>query len=368
MAVIRKRRVRGRTVLPGEGQDGDVQISSSGATIRLTGKTAGMALAVLLAAIGIVHYSGIMDQKADAPRQTAVGAGQVDSVVAQPADNKAPVVINAMIEPSSPSASTALEVRYDVNDPEGDAVTCDIRWFVDAQVVLEGTNTTLQPGPYREGSTVYAEVVPADRYSSGTVFTTSPVTIPNTPTSVTAVTLSPARAYLGSIITATPAGMGLDGDPIQFQYQWRVNGSPVGAASSQNVFDTTGLRKRDSISVMVTYSTGQASAGPVISNTLILENRKPVITSVPQTGLQGSTYLYQVVAMDPDGDTLKYRLQKFPEGMTIDSSAGLIRWELPKGVMFTGRNEVKVAVMVDDGDGGTDSQEYSLVLTDVLVY
>src|SRR5512139_2254085 len=231
MAVIRKRRIKGRTVLPGEGQGGDVQISSSGATIRLTGKTAGMALAVVLAAIGIVRYSGIMDQQAGAPRQTAAGAGQADSVVARPADNKAPAVISAMIEPSSPSASTALEVRYDVNDPEGDAVTCDIRWFVDAQVVQEGTSSTLQPGPYRQGSTVYAEVIPADQYSSGTVFTTSPVTIPNTPTSVAAVTLSPETAYLGSIITATPSGVGLDGDPLQFQYPWRVNGSPVGAST-----------------------------------------------------------------------------------------------------------------------------------------
>jgi hypothetical protein len=273
-----------------------------------------------------------------------------------------------MIEPSSPSASTVLEVRYDVNDPEGDAVTCDIRWFVDAQVVQEGKSSTLQPGPYRQGSTVYAEVIPADQYSSGTAFTTSPVSIPNTPTSVTAVTLSPETAYLGSIITATLSGEGLDGDPLQFQYQWRVNGSPVGASTGQNIFDTTGLHKRDSISVMVTYSTGQTSVGPISSNTLILQNRKPVISSVPQMGLQGSAYLYQVVATDPDGDMLKYRLEKFPEGMTIDPAAGLIRWELPKGVMFSGRNEVKVAVMVDDGDGGTDSQEYSIVLTDVLVY
>jgi len=367
MAVIRKRRIKGRTVLPGEGQIGDVQISSSGATIRLTWKTAGMALLVVLAAIGIVRYSGIMDRPAGIPHQSAVGAGQADSAVAQPAENKSPVVINAMIEPSSPSVSTVLEVRYDVNDPEGDAVTCDIRWFVDAQVVQEGTSTTLQPGPYRQGSTVYAEVIPADQYSSGTVFTTSPVTIPNTPTSVTAVTLSPETAYLGSIITATPSEIGLDGNSVHFQYQWRVNGSPVGASTGQNVFDTTGLRKRDSISVMVTYSTGQATAGPISSNTLILQNRKPVITSVPQMGLQGGTYLYQVVATDPDGDMLKYRLQKFPDGMAIDPS-GLIRWELPKGVMFTGRNEVKVAVMVEDGDGGTDSQEYSIVLTDVLVY
>ena len=368
MAVSRKRRVKGRIVPPGEGPVGDVQISSCGATIRITWKTDGIALVVILAAIGMIRSSGIMDQQVDVPRQPVAGARQADSAAARPADNRAPVVINAAIEPSDPSAESALQVRYDVNDPEGDAVTNEIRWYVDSQLVQEGESSTLQPGSYRPGSSVHAEIIPADKYSSGSVFMTSPVTIQNIPLAVTAVTLSPETAYLGSIITATPSVTGPDSDPIKFQFQWRVNENPVGAPSGQNFFNTAGLHKRDRISAMVTYTTGQDSAGPISSNTVILQNRKPEITSSPPLGVQGGTYLYRIAAKDPDGDKLTYRLEKFPEGMTIDSSTGLVTWALPKGVLFSGRNEVKIMVMVDDGDGGMDTQEYSIVLNDFLVF
>lgn len=368
MAVFRKRHRKGRIVPASEERGGDVQISSSGATIRLTWRTGGLVLAVVLAVVVLIRYSGIMDQRTDVSHQAGAGAGQAGSAGMRPADNKSPAVVNAVIVPSDPSATTTLEVSYIVNDPEGDAVTSQFRWFVDGNLVQDGPGSTLQPGSYREGSSVRAEIIPADQYSSGSVFATAPVIIPKAMPEVTAVTLSPESAYLGSLITATPSGAGLDGAPITFQYQWRVNGSPVGTPSSQNLFDTSGLRKRDSVSVMGTYSDGQVSFGPIGSNTIILQNRKPEIVSRPPLGLQGGNYLYQVVARDPDGDSLKYRLERFPQGMAIDTSTGLITWVLPKGVLFSGRNEIKVAVMVDDGDGGTDSQEYEIVLNDVLVY
>ena len=53
--------------------------------------------------------------------------------------------------------------------------------------------------------------------------------------------------------------------------------------------------------------------------------------------------------------------------MTIDASSGLIRWELPKAHMFTGRNEAAVSITVDDRDGGTDSQEFTIIFTDLYV-
>jgi hypothetical protein len=78
-------------------------------------------------------------------------------------------------------------------------------------------------------------------------------------------------------------------------------------------------------------------------------------------------YVYQVTAKDPDGDPLTYRLDRFPKGMTIDGSSGLIRWEPEKGQMFTGRNEVVVSVTVDDGDGGTDTQEFTLIINELYI-
>ena len=84
-------------------------------------------------------------------------------------------------------------------------------------------------------------------------------------------------------------------------------------------------------------------------------NATPVITTTPiQAGTQGTTYSYDVNAMDPDGDTLTYSLvpslvapslvEPVPFGMTIDQASGVISWT---PAAQTGDN--LVTVQVSDG-------------------
>ena len=370
MAGPRQRPSKRRIVLPQADQGGDIQISTSGAKIRLTWTTLGVLIVILLAILAVMHYRG--NRKGNAPAGSAgravIGSVQSDDAAARPADNKPPLVSSAVIIPGQPGADTALGISYSASDPEGDALTLDFRWYVDSVLVQSGSNNSLQPGPYHKGSTVYAEVVPADQYSTGTSFTTSPVVIVNSPPSVSSVTLGSDTAYIGAVLTATAQGRDPDVDEITYTYQWRVNGNPVGKPVRENTFDTSALHKKDIVSVMVDFTDGTASGGPVLSNSVVLQNRKPEITSTAPVALQGRVYSYAVAARDPDGDVLKYRLDRCPEGMTIDPASGQIRWELPKDMMFPGRNEVQVKVTVDDGDGGVASQEFSIILTDVLTY
>ncbi len=100
---------------------------------------------------------------------------------------------------------------------------------------------------------------------------------------------------------------------------------------------------------------------------VFIQNRKPEITSSAPESLQGSSYTYQVTAKDPDGDALRYRLEQAPAGMTIDENTGLIQWSLKKDTMYSGRNEAKVRVVADDGDGGTAAQDFTIVFTDLYV-
>jgi len=56
-------------------------------------------------------------------------------------------------------------------------------------------------------------------------------------------------------------------------------------------------------------------------------NQPPTITSTAiTTATVGQAYSYDVVATDPDGDTLTYFLVGSPVGMTINSTSGLIAW------------------------------------------
>ncbi|MBL8823222.1 MAG: tandem-95 repeat protein [Planctomycetia bacterium] len=90
----------------------------------------------------------------------------------------------------------------------------------------------------------------------------------------------------------------------------------------------------------------------------VIENQAPVITSSPKTtGTSGTLYLYDVLASDPDGDTLTYSLTQFQAGMTIDAQ-GRVRWMVPQA-----QGSVDIGITITDGRGGVTNQTYQLTVT-----
>lgn len=76
-------------------------------------------------------------------------------------------------------------------------------------------------------------------------------------------------------------------------------------------------------------------------------NTPPVITSIPVTTAKaGVEYSYNVFATDPNGDNLTYSLLAYPNGMTINSSTGLITW-IPTNNQI---RDYEVEVEVSDGE------------------
>lgn len=76
-------------------------------------------------------------------------------------------------------------------------------------------------------------------------------------------------------------------------------------------------------------------------------NKPPVITSTPVTTAKvGVEYSYHVFATDPNGDNLTYSLLAYPNGMTINSSTGLITW-IPTNNQV---REYEVEIEVSDGE------------------
>jgi len=89
----------------------------------------------------------------------------------------------------------------------------------------------------------------------------------------------------------------------------------------------------------------------------ITENQAPIITSIPITSVTvGETYVYDVKATDPDGDTLTYSLSTKPTGMTIGPATGLIKWT-PKA-----KGNYAVTVKVSDG-ALSDTQSFTIVVS-----
>lgn len=97
----------------------------------------------------------------------------------------------------------------------------------------------------------------------------------------------------------------------------------------------------------------------------ILQNRpaggSPLISSMPPVvAMQGVPYSYQVVATDAENDSLTYKLDTYPSGMTI-SESGLILW-----VPATTQVGQQLAVVrVTDSSGLYSTQPYVVVVANV---
>ena len=88
----------------------------------------------------------------------------------------------------------------------------------------------------------------------------------------------------------------------------------------------------------------------------------PAITSLPETfALIGSTYAYDVLANDIDGDALTYELAVAPAAMSIEAGTGRLRWQ--PGSAQAGLHAV--SVVVSDGRGGSSMQSFSVLASTV---
>ena len=83
----------------------------------------------------------------------------------------------------------------------------------------------------------------------------------------------------------------------------------------------------------------------------------PRILSKPGAPLSDGEFRYRVEAVDPDGDRmLRYELAEGPDGMTIDSRSGQLRWKPTREQI----GNFSIAVVVDDLNGGKSRQRFDL--------
>ena len=114
-------------------------------------------------------------------------------------------------------------------------------------------------------------------------------------------------------------------------------------------------------SLVVTDNDGNDSDPDTVTITITesAENLPPSITSMPLTVASVDyEYVYPVIASDPNGDTLTCALSTCPDGMAIDESA-VVRWTPTTDQI----SDHQISLLVDDGNGGTDTQTYWVRVT-----
>lgn len=179
----------------------------------------------------------------------------------------------------------------------------------------------------------------------------SPEVIADTPPGITSLKISPEIPVTGDKIKALVETYDKENDYVRLDYYWSING----VQSSESSDTLSHIFKRgDRISLTVIPDDDKRKGNPK-SLTIIIGNSLPSIQPIPGShAFDGSEYSYQVKAADPDGDTLTFSLKSTPDGMTIDPSKGLIRWNVPPD--FKGK--FPYTVSVTDGSGGVATQEF----------
>jgi hypothetical protein len=167
----------------------------------------------------------------------------------------------------------------------------------------------------------------------------------NTAPEIVSIKLSPKLVYPGTKIKAEVEGSDKDGNEITFYYEWKKDDKILPDATT-NELDTTGFKKGELVTLYATPFDGKKKGKTRWSTTIMITNRSPEITSIPSAAVSNGKYVYEVKAVDPDGDTLTFSLEGAPSGMTIDPTTGIIQWNIPPEA----KRIYSIRIVVTDGD------------------
>lgn len=296
-------------------------------------------LAALVGAVAVAGCSGAPKQ------QSEVQQGQANSS-------------GVHLSPDPAFAASQISVVFD--DPWIDPAKCQFLWRRDG-VVIEGAKTSsLDPTQFSKGQRISVVVSVADSAGANKTELTARVEVVNSPPKVFGATLLMTATTGTAEIHANVRSTDPDADPVTYDYRWFKNDAPLGGESGPSLA-VNKLERGDRVVVEVIASDGQSSSPPFLGEALTIENRPPQFTSQPRAPrATDAEYRYQVVAVDLDGDQLRYELVNAPEGMTVDPT-GVVVWRLPAQTERRGDHAVRIKVT--DSKGGEAVQEFSIHLT-----
>jgi hypothetical protein len=225
-------------------------------------------------------------------------------------------------------------------------------WEINGAVVAGESSSRLKTGRFKRGDSVRVKLLQSG--GSETVIS-EPAVVQNAPPRIVSIKIEPMPPTKRDLLIPKITAADADGDPITYTYKWsKEDGSVAGTEAN---LQGSLFNKKEKIILEVLPSDGQVN-GPLFNTAVILGNALPKITSIPAS-FSGKEFSYQVTAEDPDQDPLVYSLSKAPDGMTIDSKTGLIKWAFTQKDAGTHPIEIEVS----DSEGAGDIQRFDLPLS-----
>jgi hypothetical protein len=269
--------------------------------------------------------------------------------------NSPPVVTSVTLLPEKPNKESELNPIIRSQDPDGDPVIYHYQWMRNDEEIIGENKDTLKSGSFKKGDLIRVKVTPSDGKIDGKPFLSDPVKILNSPPLIQEVRIEPKMASARDHLRVYVRSFDADGDFVYFSYQWEKNGVLLNEEKAETL-DRSRFKKGDSIAVMVTPEDRESQGFPKKSEPLIISNSPPVIISSPPTSTEGTEYVYNVKASDPDNDPILFSLKSVPKGMEVDKNTGLIRWQIrPED-----RGPHLIEIEASDNSGARSVQRYTL--------
>jgi hypothetical protein len=250
-----------------------------------------------------------------------------------------------VIHPDHPTSSDCLQAIV-----QGKLSRSDYRWMINGRRVMPNADNLLCRESFKRGDQVSVTVGGREEENWSTV------TIGNSPPKVTGISATPKQLFARMDVEVFPESEDQEGDPVEFRYQWLINGE-VDPFLSAAILPGNRFAKGDRVQVRITPFDGQDEGQVYESYVMPIPNAPPRITSQPPPKFEALVYRYQLEVNDPDGDQLTYQLAQAPAGMTV-SPSGLISWPLTR--VQPGVYPIKL--IVSDPEGAEAFQEFNLTL------
>lgn len=264
--------------------------------------------------------------------------------------NTPPSLTAAQLTPIDPILSDLLTCTpVGPSDPDGDPVTFTYAWFVDGNPAGSGTDILADP-QFANGNDVYCVITPTDGEDDGTPVQSNTVTVQNSAPTIGSVTLAPNPATELDTLTCSAVNItDPDGDAVALSFAWTVAGFSVPGATSSTLTGAN-FDKGQGVYCTVTATDGNDASPPTNSNTVVIANTPPTMTSGVITPTPVYTLDTANVAAygwaDVDGDSAGYQYQWLLNGSPV---AGAVGSSLGGG-NFAKHDLLSVEITPDDGD------------------
>jgi hypothetical protein len=257
--------------------------------------------------------------------------------------NTAPSVASVIITPDPGRAADTLTCSWTFSDVDGDADASTVEWFVNG--VSTGTGRTLS-GAFVHQDVVTCTVTPNDGAATGTPGSDSLI-VSNTAPVLSSAAVTPNPATTTDLMTCTPgSAVDADGESISYTYSWYVNGVYTGTGST---LSASASSRGQSVWCTVTPTDGTTAGATVTSNTVVISNTAPVVSSVtlsPSSPRTAETITATPVTSDVDGDSVSVSYAWYVNGVfAVTNTTGTL-----SGLVYFDRGDT-VYVVATPSDG-----------------